>query len=173
MGAEDGTLLIESAAERNERERAQDQRRDRRYRTVQLWFNGILMLATILTAGTVLYQNRILNGSLDETKIQSIAALVAADAAKSAAIETKRSADIANESFVFLRKVVERPYLVIESMTPVNFAEGQAPTFILQMKNTGKNPALNVVINVTLGLRPGKLEDPRILTLRERSNCHQ
>jgi hypothetical protein len=64
-------ILIESAAEREARERAKEQRKDRRQRKLQLWFNGLLLLATVVTVGVVLYQNHILNLTLNEMKIQS------------------------------------------------------------------------------------------------------
>jgi hypothetical protein len=81
----DGSLLIETPAEKDARERAEEQRTDRRHRKLQLWFNGLLMVATILTAGIVLYQNHILNNTLVEMQTQSGIAKIAADAAKSAA----------------------------------------------------------------------------------------
>ena len=74
----DGSLLIETEAEKEARERAEEQRTDRRHRKLQLWFNAVLMIATILTAGIVLYQNYILDKSLDEMRIQSATANTAA-----------------------------------------------------------------------------------------------
>jgi hypothetical protein len=57
-------LLIESLAEREARERREEQETDRRYRKLQVWFNGILMLATTVTVGVVMYQNYILTKTL-------------------------------------------------------------------------------------------------------------
>ena len=60
--------LIETPAERNEREQAEEKRREAKQRKLQLWFNGILTFATILTAIIVCYQNRILRLALEETQ---------------------------------------------------------------------------------------------------------
>src|SRR5687768_1907390 len=84
-----GALLIETAAQKEARERAKEQRTDRRYRKLQLWFNGALMGATILTVGIGLYQNLILNDTLVEMRTQSGIAKTAADAARVAAQATE------------------------------------------------------------------------------------
>ena len=88
----DGPILIESATEREAKERANEQRQDRRQRKLQLCFNFFLLLATVVTAGIVLYQNRILSLTLSEMVKQTVqirrsadASINAADAAKSAA----------------------------------------------------------------------------------------
>ena len=81
----DGPILIESPAEREARERAAEQRQDRRHRKLQLWFNGALMFATLATVGIVLYQNRILNFTLQEMVRQTPELTRSADAAKAAA----------------------------------------------------------------------------------------
>lgn len=81
----DGSLLIETAAEKEARERAEEQRTDRRNRKLQLWFNGALMLASILTVGLLLYQNHIFNRTLTEMQTQSGISKTAADATTVAA----------------------------------------------------------------------------------------
>lgn len=91
---QNGALLIETAAEKEARERAEEQRTDRRYRTLQLWFNGALMLASIVTVGIVLYQNHIFNATLTEMRTQSGVAKTAADAARVAAQATENQVPI-------------------------------------------------------------------------------
>lgn len=178
----DGPLLIESAADRNERERTEEQRRDRRYRKLQLWFNGILMVATILTAGIVLYQNRILKLTLAETKNLAIAAKVQADAAvtqsaaakasaeatTTAANATKRQADagaITNEltkrvldSSIDASRLDQRAWVTVKAVNVSNVLQvGQHPTATVFIENTSKSPAVNLKISHNIAYSKGPL----------------
>lgn len=67
-------------------------------------------------------------------------------------------ATVANDSLKFIREVVERPYVVFEQLTPVDFAEGKVPTLLLDFKNQGRTPAYGVLINVTAVLSSRSLE---------------
>lgn len=64
--------------------------------------------------------------------------------------DRKRSED-------YTHRVVERPYVVMTSMQPTNFAVGGTPAFIVTIQNVGRTAATGVILNVTLDERRGPL----------------
>lgn len=93
----DGAALLDTAADRREKEHAEEQRRDARRRNLQYWFNVIVAFSTVASAGIVLYQNRILDRTMDEMRAQSDAAKQSVLATKEAIVVSERLAREARE----------------------------------------------------------------------------
>ena len=168
-----GPLLIESTAEKEARERAAEQRQDRRQRRLQLWFNGALMVATVVSVGIVLYQNRILMLTLSEMVVQTseikksaAASVDAAEAATTAARATENQlviqlgqVDIAHDQLSAANKAAseqltaQRDAMRLERRAWIGATQalggptvqiGRRIRATIQLINTGQTPALRV-----------------------------
>lgn len=63
--------LLETSSEKTTREQTEDKRAEKRHRNLQLFFNGVLMVSTVLTAAIVWFQSGILKNTLEETRKQA------------------------------------------------------------------------------------------------------
>ncbi|MEO5924185.1 MAG: hypothetical protein ABIR70_10190 [Bryobacteraceae bacterium] len=88
-----GGHLIETPAEREIREQAGERARQSKYRKLQVLFNAILTIATVLTGGMMLYQNHLIRLSLDETMKQSKASQDALAVARDTLTSNNESSD--------------------------------------------------------------------------------
>jgi hypothetical protein len=163
-----GPHLIETPAERTTREKTEDQRRENRYRRLQLWFNGILAIATILTCGIVLYQNRILKRSLGEMVKQSTAmgntlgeARKQTGFAETSANAAQKALDLTRENF----RRAERPYITLAPagfqgrMELVSTGEHAGHLSVtLALSNYGKSPGVEIGrdARIAIGSAAGK-----------------
>ncbi|HYN10526.1 MAG TPA: hypothetical protein VES67_24275 [Vicinamibacterales bacterium] len=99
-----GPYVFKTTAEEEAEQQAKDERRDRRQRTLQLWFNGILTAATLLTLGVLVYQNYLLKRSnqivaesVNESKAQSKAAQAQSVAAQAQVTQTQEQTRLLRE----------------------------------------------------------------------------
>jgi hypothetical protein len=164
-----GPILIQTHAQRAEREQAEENRRENQRRQLQLWFNGILMFATISTAIFVGYQNYLLRLTLDQTRKQSAAAQQSAIAAlwsnlrseviritsEDAVKETLRQMEIQNQSMKEVAsaatkssrtseralEISQRSELFFTNPSQLIFELGKTPVITLWIANTGHIPA--------------------------------
>ena len=60
--------LLETPAEKEAREQTDEKRRENAHRRLQLWFNGVLALFAIVTAGAVIYQGCVMRDQLSEMR---------------------------------------------------------------------------------------------------------
>jgi len=112
-------ILLHSEADRLKTEKTKQKRRRRTLRELQVWFNGILMVATIVTAVIVMYQNRIMRLTLIETQRQSDAAIEAARIAR----ESLRSAD---ESFTRMLREMQVQSKASQAVAGASSANAEA-----------------------------------------------
>jgi hypothetical protein len=168
----DGAILIESAAQKEARIRAEEQRGDRRDRKMQLRFNAILMVATIVTTGIVAYQNWILIRSLDEMKTQSKAAMISATAsqeeAKAAVVQAtasldavrlaqdaNKTADVAIKNALGATRLDQRANLsVVGFKLDKEPVEGGTIKIAALVANVGRTGALNTVNRTSIYMGP-------------------
>jgi len=171
---ERGGLLIEGPAGHEARTRAAEQSRDRRQRTLQLWFNGALVLASFLTMGIVIYQNYILRRSLVEmetTNQHALRALAQADAglemnrtlvtattdanliyrdqARSAAEQaalSRRQFDASVEA----ERLSRRAWVMVSRVELAELPVGKPARALLHVTNTGSTPATDVAVGGSL-----------------------
>lgn len=156
----DGSFLIDGPAEREAAERAEEQRTDRRYRKLQLWFNGVLMAATIVTAGTVLHQNDIFYKGLVEATKQSKAAMESAQVATDALALNKESAESATaqgelarqesrralEMTIDTQRLGDRAWLAPSRFDLVQMETNKEWQSIAVITNTGRTAALDIEV---------------------------
>lgn len=154
----DNPILLKNAAELRAEQEAKDKRRDRRQRQLQLWFNGILTVMTIVTAGVVLYQNRILNRTLSEIERQSKAAesqisigrnaLGLSELTSQASLAQGQEAlNLSSRSFdaqVSAFRSEQRAWVMFQQLQ-ANWTIGKPVEFTVKWINSGKTPASTVL----------------------------
>ncbi len=128
------------------------------YQRVSLIFDLVIVLATTCYAVIAGFQFHAMSKTLNETKKIANSTIIQARSAQAQLHEMIKTSELAKQSFDFTREIVERPYVVLESMDPVDFAQEKVPTFIQRFRNEGRTPASRISGNVTLGFRPIGLE---------------
>lgn len=133
----------ETPEERESRLLAEEKRRENRYKKLQLWFNGSLMVASVLTLGTVAYQNRVLRESLHETRRQS-------EAAENTATAAFDAVAVARENF----NKSQRPYVWLSRTDGPKHIEagGGRVLWNLHFTNFGQSPARIIGIDARMNI---------------------
>ena len=126
----DRPLLIDTPTEREKKQETEEKRRENKYRKLQLWFNGILALAAIITFGTVAYQNHVLSESLTEMRKQSKTAEdsvnLARDATNKTLTESRMQTEYARTSSEAAEKATSAAIDAVK-VARENFARDQRP----------------------------------------------
>ena len=164
-------VVLKTEAERLKEEQAEEKRRESRYHKRQLLFNGILTVATVVTAAIASYQGYLLREYTRLTGISADAATKAAKAAegslksgnesfektltemkrqssamKEGGAAAKSSSETAAKTLVANEKAFlaqERPYVNVDEIRLTDpIAKNQRIRFVLKLMNSGKTPAL-------------------------------
>jgi len=152
-------FLLDTPAERKIREDAARKREKQRSRRLQVRYNGILMGATILTAGVLIYQSWVLNETLVEMGKQSVAAQDAVrvgrlqlDAAERQLVEARdanqKSQRSVADSLGLTReqmRAAERAWITVSAARLLSVpATGEHPVVRIEFQNTGHTPGIHV-----------------------------
>jgi hypothetical protein len=164
--------LLETPAEKIAREQTEEKRRENTQRSIQLWFNGILAMFAIVTAGAVIYQGSVMHDQLTQMQQASIQssqlivnaahqasdthalavaagkqagqAVIQANAARVSANAAKSAADTARDALV----IGNRPWIKVDlwQTAPLEFLpDGSAKIGIQEkIENIGSSVALRV-----------------------------
>ena len=191
----DRTGLLDTDAEREKKQQAEEQRthdqQSDQYRTRQLWFNGILACASIITFVALSYQNFLLRktltevreqsgamkDTLSETKVQTSEFRVQTDYAQANSEAAVQSAAAAIEAVKVARENFERdqrPYLwLTETSGPIykEFGGGRI-VWNCHFTNYGKTPAQIIGGDVRMNIGENALKSARLLTTNKPGTRH-
>lgn len=150
----EGALLIPSEAERLKQQALEEKRRENNYRKLQLSFNAILMIATVIAAGVATYQGCVMREQLSQMKVaiaqtatvieqykaQTKAAQESARASVQALSASERSFSLQAQLFA----IEERPYLFATKFETGDVTNGKPAIVNVTIENLGKTIAQRI-----------------------------